>query len=109
MKDINESLLESIELINESVIESEVNVMNSMVDYYDKQSQIIEYCDDIDSLNELFFQEADDPSKEENKDDKKKDGKSSNILKKIWNAIKKFFGMIIKLQRIIRVMHQLKV
>lgn len=96
MKDINESLLESIELINESVIESEVNVMNSMVDYYDKQSQIIEYCDDIDSLNELFFQEADDPSKEENKDDKKKDGKSSNILKKIWNAIKKFFGMIIK-------------
>ena len=124
MKDINESLLESIELINESVIESETNVMNSMLEYYDKQSQIIEYCDDLETLNEfdiiqefVFFQEADtegakddsdtedetkatsdaktdDQTKDNDKKDKKK--KKSNILKKIWNAIKKFFGMIVK-------------
>lgn len=80
MEEINKSLLETIDCINESVVESELAVMNSMIDFYNKQSAIIEYCDDVNVMNDMMIQESGD----------------GNILSKIWNAIKKFFGMIVK-------------
>lgn len=87
MDQLNVSLLESIDYISESVNESEIDVINSMINAYEKQTQIVEYCEDINSLNEIMvFQES----------------SSDNILKKIWNAIKKFFGMIVtKVKKII--------
>ena len=80
MENINQSLLDTIDCINESVVESEMAVMNSMIDFYNKQSAIIEYCTDVEVMNEMLIQESGD----------------GNILTKIWNAIKKFFGMIVK-------------
>ena len=80
MEEINKSLLKTIDCINESVVESELAVMNSMIDFYNKQSAIIEYCDDVNVMNDMMIQESGD----------------GNILSKIWNAIKKFFGMIVK-------------
>ena len=65
MKNLNESLLESIELIEESALETEINVLASIGDQYTKINMLMEYADEsvISEFNIIqeatFFQEAD--------------------------------------------------
>ena len=78
MKNLNESLLESIELIEESVLESEIDVLVSIGDEYAKIGMLMEYADEA-TLDEFqIIQEAADVidyefPKLEDKSAKKKD------------------------------------
>lgn len=99
MKNLNESLLESIDLIQESTIESELNVLFAMGEEYAKAGMLMEYADasvinEFDIIQEsAIFMEAD--ATEEKKDDKK-DGEKKPIaivrfLRWIKNIMVKFF------------------
>lgn len=72
MKNLNESLLESIDLIQESTIESELNVLFAMGEEYAKAAMITEYADasvinEFDIIQEsAIFMEADGAKKEDN-------------------------------------------
>lgn len=72
MKNLNESLLESIDLIQESTIESELNVLFAMGEEYAKAAMITEYADasvinEFDIIQEsAIFMEADEAKKEDN-------------------------------------------
>ena len=71
MKNLNESLLESIDLIQESTIESELNVLFAMGEEYAKAAMITEYADasvinQFDIIQEsAIFMEADEEKKED--------------------------------------------
>ena len=71
MKNLNESLLESIDLIQESTIESELNVLFAMGEEYAKACTLMEYADEsvvneFDLIQEsAFFMEADEEAKKE--------------------------------------------
>lgn len=71
MKNLNESLLESIDLIQESTIESELNVLFAMGEEYAKAAMITEYADasvvnEFDIIQEsAIFMEADEEKKED--------------------------------------------
>lgn len=70
MKNLNESLLESIDLIQESTIESELGVLFAMGEEYAKAAMITEYADasvvnEFDIIQEsAIFMEADESKKE---------------------------------------------
>ena len=76
MKNLNESLLESIDLIQESTIESELNVLFAMGEEYAKAGMLMEYADasvinEFDIIQEsAIFMEAD--AAEEKKEDETK-------------------------------------
>jgi len=71
MKNLNESLLESIDLIQESTVESELNVLFAMGEEYAKAAMITEYADasvvnEFDIIQEsAIFMEADEDKKED--------------------------------------------
>lgn len=73
MKNLNESLLENIDLIQESTIESELNVLFAMGEEYAKAAMITEYADasvvnEFDIIQEsAIFMEADEAKEDETK------------------------------------------
>jgi len=73
MKNLNESLLESIDLIQESTVESELNVLFAMGEEYAKAAMITEYADasvvnEFDIIQEsAIFMEADEAKEDETK------------------------------------------
>lgn len=105
MKNLNESLLESIDLIQESTIESELNVLFAMGEEYAKACTLMEYADEsvvneFDLIQEsAFFMEAKkDDTAEDKKDGETKEAKGDKkgnpivrFFKWIGNAIISFF------------------
>lgn len=87
MKNLNESLLESIDLIQESTIESELNVLFAMGEEYAKAAMITEYADasvinEFDIIQEsAIFMEADEAKKEDDKKEAKGDKKDNPIVR----------------------------
>ena len=78
MKNLNESLLESLDLIQEAQLESEISVLASIGDQYMKINMLMEYADEdvVDEFSivqESFIMEADDAKDKAKKDDKKED------------------------------------
>lgn len=107
MKNLNESLLESIDLIQESTIESELNVLFAMGEEYAKAAMITEYADasvvnEFDIIQEsAFFMEAkkDDAAEEKKEGETKGDKKGNPIVrffKFIGTAIIGFFKWLAK-------------
>jgi len=101
MKNLNESLLESIDLIQESTLESELEVMFAIGGEYAKIGMLMEYADES-VVNEFaiiqeatLFQELSTGEKKpvqiEDKSAKKDD---ESLIKKILNKIKGFFTFI---------------
>lgn len=100
MKNLNESLLESIDLIQESAADAELDVLFAMGEAYTKAGMLMEYADE-DVLKEFsffqesaFFMEEDAPA--DDKKDDKKDGEKKPIaivrfLRWIKNIFVKFF------------------
>lgn len=105
MKNLNESLLESIELIEESTLETEINVLASIGDQYTKINMLMEYADEsvIDEFNIIqeatFFQEADEAKKEEKKEAKEKvpfkEKVANSKIVKFFKWIGSLFGKLI--------------
>ena len=99
MKNLNESLLESIDIIQESQLESELDVIFAIGEQYAKVGLITEYASE-EVVNEfgiiqesVFFQErATAPAGGEAAAAAKASGES--IGSKIWTGIKNFFAMI---------------
>lgn len=109
MSNINESLLKTIDSIDDIVMESEISVLCSMMDEYTKMGMLMEYADEsilqeysIINENEFILEAFRSKSKTEEKEnkDKKDKPKKENIFirigKAIGNAIKTVFTMIIK-------------
>ena len=86
---MNEHLLNLIDNIDETIVESEVSVLNSLHDLYEKQYMFLEYCESIDEnyqfIQESLFMEA---------DEEKKPNKIVSILKAIGAAIMSFVRSI---------------
>lgn len=98
MKNLNESLLESIDLIQESQLESELDVIFAIGEQYAKVGLITEYASE-EVVNEfgiiqesVFFQERATAPAADAKVAAKASGES--IGSKIWTGIKNFFAMI---------------
>lgn len=97
MKNLNESLLESIDLIQESTIESELNVLFAMGEEYAKAAMITEYADasvinQFDIIQEsAIFMEAD----EEKKEDETKETATKKKDNPIVRFAKWFAGIIV--------------
>ena len=92
MKNLNESLLENIELIEEMQLQTELDVIFAIGNQYAKVGMIAEYSEtdinEYDIIQEsTLFMEADDSS--DKNDNDKKDKK-----KGFWGKIKKFFSTI---------------
>ena len=94
MKNLNESLLESIDLIQESTIESELNVLFAMGEEYAKACTLMEYADEsvvneFDLIQEsAFFMEAKkDDAAEEKKEGEAKGDKKGNPIVRFFNYI----------------------
>lgn len=89
---------EIIDSIDEVVIESNIDVFESLCASYDKAYDILEYCsdDDVDFGMFSIIQEStiEKGDTESNADIKKKDKKQGNILSKMLDAIISFFKMI---------------
>lgn len=97
-----ENILTCIDEIRMAENESNMTVVESLIECYDKQCMILEsteFQSDID----CFYQEAK-TDKKEDEDKKDKDpetnanaktSKGKNVFMSIWNGIKKFFGMIV--------------
>lgn len=85
-------ILQSLEDINYEESYALANVNDAIIDYYEKQSVVMENCDDIMSYefpDDIgIFQEASDTSEQ------KVSGGIPGILRKIWSAIKSFCRMI---------------
>ena len=96
MKNLNESLLESIDLIQESTVESELNVLFAMGEEYAKAAMITEYADasvvnEFDIIQEsAIFMEADEDKKED--ETKKTAAKKENPIVRF---AKWFAGIIV--------------
>ena len=78
MKNLNESLLESLDLIQEAQLESEISVLASIGDQYMKINMLMEYADEdvVDEFSivqESFIMEADEAKKDDKKDEVKFD------------------------------------
>ena len=98
MKNLNESLLESIDLIQESTLESELDVIFAIGNQYAKVGLITEYADE-EVVNEfgviqesVFFQER--ATAPAGNAKAATTGGGESIGSKIWGGIKKFFSMI---------------
>ena len=86
---MNEHLLQTIDSIEETIVESEVSVLNSLHDLYEKTYMFLEYCESTDEnyqfIQESLFMEA---------DEEKKPSKIMTILKAIGTAIMSFIRSI---------------
>lgn len=105
MKNLNESLLESIDLIQESTIESELNVLFAMGEEYAKAGMLMEYADEsvvneFDLIQEsAIFMEAKEEKGAEGEDKKEAKGEKKGnpivrFFKWIGQLIKRFFAWL---------------
>lgn len=102
MKNLNESLLESIDSIDDIIEESEMNVCAALYDEYQKMAILLEYADDdvvneYEIVQEAFFMEA--KKDTEDKTVKDKSSKKENViisgLKKLGGIIRSIFRTIV--------------
>jgi len=107
MKNLNESLLESIELIEESVLESEIDVLVSIGDEYAKIGMLMEYADEA-TLDEFqIIQEADyvvvdgKTADEANKKKETDDSNDKGFLAKLKKVAKWFIETLTKIGKFI--------
>lgn len=92
---LNSEILDGIEDIRQNQFIAEMNVMNAMFDYYQKESAFIEHCDfDTCDIDEVFTESASDSTS--NTKSSSKGGKVLAFLKKIGQSIIDFFKMIAK-------------
>ena len=107
MKNLNDSLLESIELIEESVLESEIDVLVSIGDEYAKIGMLMEYADEA-TLDEFqLIQEADyvvvdkKTADEVNKKKETDDSNDKGFLAKLKKIAKWFIETLTKIGKFI--------
>lgn len=82
---LRNEILEAIDNINIIETNSEISVMEAIAYSYEKQSLILENCDNVDVSNFTIFTESFDIKK----------GNEKSIIKTIINALKSFIRMII--------------
>ena len=100
MNKLNYEILSAIDNIDSTIMESEINVMNSLISSYDKAIMILENCNDntdvdsFDIFQESVIMEADNNVKKESKV-KKIINKIIDTfifgLKQIWSILKNLF------------------
>lgn len=95
---MNEHLLQTIDSIEETIVESELSVLVSIGNQYAKVALITEYADEdvvneFDIIQESVIMEAKKDKKTDNNDGKSKEGIIAK-LKKAWNFIKGVFVSI---------------
>lgn len=102
MKNLNESLLESLDLIQESQLESEISVLASIGDQYMKINMLMEYADEdvVDEFSivqESFIMEADETKKDDKKEDKVpfKEKVANSKIVRFFKWIGKMFGKLL--------------
>lgn len=84
---LSEDIIESINNIETVTMESELSVLTSLMNCYDKQCMIMEYCNDITVFQETsLFMEAGETAQK----------KKENILKKILLFIPRIIMSMIK-------------
>ena len=87
MNKLNYEILSAIDNIDNTIMESEMNVMNSLINSYDKAVMILEYCDDnVDTSSFDIFQEGIGHTigtAVDKLDEKMKAKPNENIIKKI--------------------------
>ena len=98
---MNEHLLQTIDSIEETIVESELSVLASIANGYAKIGMLMEYADDdvVDQfqiVQESVIMEAKHDKKEKKDDDKEGKPKEGIIakLKRAWNVIKGVFVSI---------------
>lgn len=98
---MNEHLLQTIDSIEETIVESELSVLASIANGYAKIGMLMEYADDdvVDQfqiVQESVIMEAKRDKKEKKDDDKEGKSKEGIIakLKRAWNVIKGVFVSI---------------
>jgi len=99
MKDLNQNLLNSIDLIQEATVESELNVCNALITEYFKQADILAYADEsvvneFAIIQESFFTEAETKAIEDKSAPKKKELLIVRIFRAIGEAISKAWKWI---------------
>lgn len=94
MNEQNQYLLDIIDLIQESTIDSELNVLASLRDFYNKTSIYLEYCED-DTFLDTYFQEMFVMEADGNTEDKST--KKDSWFKAVLNGIKTAFLFLVKL------------
>ena len=89
MKNLNESLLETIDLIQESTIDAELGVLFAIGEEYAKVDMLMEYADEevIDEYgiiqeSMLFMEDGEEADESKDEEDKKKKGKIGNTIRK---------------------------
>jgi hypothetical protein len=92
---MNEHLLQTIDSIEETIVESELSVLASIGNQYAKVALITEYADEdvvneFDIIQESVIMEAKKDKKTDNNDGKSKEGIIAK-LKRAWNVVKGFF------------------
>ena len=95
---MNESLLRTIDSIDDIVMESEMNVCMEMYNEYMKTFMLMEYADDSVIEEYDLIQEAATPKKDDKKDDKATSKKENVIisgLKKLGGIIRSIFRTIV--------------
>lgn len=91
MTDLNKTLLDSINKIDEYVIESETNVCAALCDSYAKALTIMEYSNSTEIVDSLLIMEAATNNSADSKTKKKE-----NIIIRFFKAIINFFVSIAK-------------
>ena len=94
MNEQNQYLLDIIDLIQESTIDSELNVLASLRDFYNKTATYLEYCED-DTFMDTYFQEMFVMEADGNTEDKST--KKDSWFKAVLNGIKTAFLFLVKL------------
>lgn len=92
---LNSEILDGIEEIRQNQFIAEMNVMNSMMDYYNKQAEFIEhYNPETCDIDEVFVESSNETSESGSDKPKKKGNKIIEFFKKIIKAIGSLFSMI---------------
>lgn len=94
MNEQNQYLLDIIDLIQESTIDSELNVLASLRDFYNKTATYLEYCED-DTFPDTYFQEMFVMEADGNTEGKST--KKDSWFKAVLNGIKTAFLFLVKL------------
>lgn len=97
---LTDEIFSSIDSINDIMMESEMNVLSSLIDSYDKAMMIMENYSGEDMESFSIFQEAEESAvqsgdpKSNNSADAKK-GKNESFFKKAWMFIPRLIGHLI--------------
>ena len=92
---MNENLLQTIDSIDNIIVESEMNVCFSLMEEYNKMLTLLEYVDEDICSEMTIFQEAATDKKKDDNTKSKKEGFLISTLKKLGRAIASLFKMLI--------------